>query len=112
MTATWRSAEVRLQEQVQLRHQSVKSSVRDSKIREQAEQLNASLLDGLKLIVRVLHLWMDSGLSEERKSELSIDIPELVLEREILRSECTRLNRELEVSNAESDVVTDIEDMD
>ncbi len=112
MTASQWSTEVGLQKEVQLRQQSVSSSIRDSKNREQTEQLNASLLDGLKLIVRVLHLRMDSGLSEERKSELSIDVPDIVLEREILRNECTRLNRELGALKAQSDEVTDIEDMD
>jgi len=55
---------------------------------------------------------MDSDVSEKRKSELFVNISEIVLKREILRSEYTRLNRELEVSKAQSNKVTDIENID
>ncbi len=55
---------------------------------------------------------MNSSLSKKRKSELSIDVPNIVLERKILRNECTWLNKELKALKAQSNEVTNIEDID
>ena len=112
IVTTLQTTQNRLEREVQLLRGAEARLAREFKQSMRIDQLNKSHLETFGLITRILRLWTDSNLSDERKQELSVDIPHIILEREILRSDCSRLERELAELRERSDHSTDFENVD